>query len=60
MVAKKKKEKRKKRKGKDDKVLLRSNLTFLSLIFCGPEWTEKKQSQGSYGYIHPPLSMQSI
>jgi hypothetical protein len=52
MVAKKKKEK--KRKGKDDRTLIKSNLTYLNLIFCGPERTEEKwHSQGSFGYIHP-------
>jgi hypothetical protein len=59
MVAKKRrKKKRKKRKGKDDRTLIRSNLTYLNLIFCGPEWAEEKwYSQGSYGYIYPPLFM---
>jgi hypothetical protein len=54
-LQKKKKEKWKRRKGKDDRMLIRSNLTFLNLIFCGPEWTEEKwHSQGSYGTsIHP-------
>jgi hypothetical protein len=56
MVAKKKKEKKKKRTGKDDRTLIRSDLTFLNLIFWGPERTEEKwHSQGNYGYIHPPL-----
>jgi hypothetical protein len=36
-------------------------LTFLNLIFCGPEWTEEKRhSKGSYRYIHPPLYVQSL
>jgi hypothetical protein len=55
---KKKEEKRKEKreKEKDDRTLIRSNLTYLTLIFCGPERTEEKwHSQGSYGYIHPPL-----
>jgi hypothetical protein len=57
----KKKKKRKKRKGNDDRKLLTSKLTYLNLIFCGPERTEKNwQSQGRCGYIHPPLSMQSL
>jgi hypothetical protein len=31
------------------------------LIFCGPEQKEEKwHSQGSYGYIHPPLYVQSL
>jgi hypothetical protein len=48
-------------KGKDDRMLLRSNLIYLNLIFCGPERTEEDwQSQGSCGYIHPPLSVQSL
>jgi hypothetical protein len=43
MVAKKRrKKKRKKRKGKDDRTLIRSNLTIFNLFFCGPEWTEEK------------------
>jgi hypothetical protein len=42
MVAKKGKKKRKKRKRKDDRMLIRSNLTYLNLIFCGPEQTEEK------------------
>ena len=42
MVAKKEERKRKKRKGKDDRMLLiRSDLTYLNLIFCGPERTEE-------------------
>jgi hypothetical protein len=36
MVQKKKKEKN------NDRMLVRSNLTYLNLIFCGPELTEKK------------------
>ncbi len=55
------KKKRKQRKGKYDRMLIRSNLTFLNLIFCGHEQTEEKwHSQGSYGYIHPPLYVQSL
>jgi hypothetical protein len=43
MVAKKEeRQKREKRKGKDDRTLIRSNLTYLNLIFCGPEWTKEK------------------
>jgi hypothetical protein len=38
MVAKKRE---KKRKGKDGRTLIRSNLNYLILIFCGPEQTEK-------------------
>ncbi len=39
----------------------RSDLTYLNLIFCGPEQTEENwQSQGRCGYIHPPLSVQSL
>jgi hypothetical protein len=42
-------------------LLIRSGLTYLNLIFCGPEWTEEKlHSQESYGYIHPPLYVQSL
>ncbi len=42
-------------------MLIRSDLTYLNMIFCGPEQTEGKwQSQGSCGYIHPPLSMQNL
>jgi hypothetical protein len=61
-VAKKRRNKQtKKRKGKDDRMLIRSNLTIFNLIFCGPEWTEEIwQSQGFCGYIHPPLSLQSL
>ncbi len=58
MVAKKRNKKRKKRKGKDDRKLLKSDMTYLNLIFCGLERTEENwQSQESCGYIHPPLSM---
>ncbi len=62
MVAKKRRKKiRKKRKGKDDRTLIRSDLTIFNLIICGPEWTvEKCQSQGICGYIHPPSSLQSL
>jgi hypothetical protein len=57
----KKKRKKKKKKGKDDRTLIRSDLTYLNLNFCGPERTEEKwQSQGSCGYIHPPISVQSL
>ncbi len=57
MVAKKEESKNEKReKGKDNRMLIRSSLTYLNLIFCDPEWTEEKwHSQGIYGYIHPPL-----
>jgi hypothetical protein len=41
-LQKKEKKKRKKRKRKDDRMLIRSDLTYLNLIFCGPEWTEEK------------------
>jgi hypothetical protein len=58
---KRRKKKRQKRKGMDDRTLIRSDLAYLNLIFCGPEQTEENwQAQGSYGYIHPPLFMQSI
>ncbi len=40
----KKKEKRGKRKRKDDKMLIRSNLTYFNLIFCSPEWTEENKA----------------
>jgi hypothetical protein len=62
MVAKKEERKKEKReKGKDDRTLIRSDLTYLNLIFYGPEWTEEKwHSQGSSGYIHPPLYVQSF
>jgi hypothetical protein len=62
MVAKKRRnKKRKKRKGKDDRTLIKSDFTLFNLIFCGPERTEEKwQSQGICGYIHPPLSLQSL
>jgi hypothetical protein len=62
MVAKKEERKKEKReKGKDDRTLIRSNLTIFNLIFCGPEWTKEKwQSQGICRYIHPPLSLQSL
>jgi hypothetical protein len=61
LLQKKKKEKEKKRKGKDDRKLLRNDLTYLNLIFCGPEWTEENwQSQGRCGYIHPPSLMHSL
>jgi hypothetical protein len=55
------KKKSKNRKGKDDRKLLKSNLTYLNLILCVPEWKEENwQSQGRCGYIHPPLSVQSL
>jgi hypothetical protein len=62
MVAKKEERKKEKeRKRKDGRTLIRSNFTYLNLIFCGPERTEENwQSQGSCGYIHPPLSVQSL
>jgi hypothetical protein len=52
-LQKKKKEKRKKRKGKDDGTLIRSDLTYLTLIFCGPEWTEEKMAITREWRIHP-------
>ncbi len=59
-LQKKMKDKMKERKGKDDRMLIRSDLTF-NLIFCGPKRTEEKwQSQGICGYIHPPLPLQSL
>jgi hypothetical protein len=39
---KRRKKKREKRKEKDDRTLIRSDLTYLNLIFCGPEQTEEK------------------
>jgi hypothetical protein len=61
MVAKKEERKKKKRGNDDRTLLIRSDLTYLTLIFCGPERTEENwHSQGSYGYIHPPLYMQSL
>ncbi len=47
-----KKEERKKEKretGKDDRMLIRSDLTIFNLIFCGPERTEEKWDL----WIHP-------
>jgi hypothetical protein len=47
-----KKEERKKENrvtGKDDKTLIRSDLTNFNLIFCGPEGTEEKWDL----WIHP-------
>ncbi len=42
-------------------LLIRSDLTYLNLIFCGPEQTEENwHSQGSHGYNHPPLYVQSL
>jgi hypothetical protein len=35
--------------GKDDRTLIRSNLTIFNLIFCGPEWTEEKWDL----WVHP-------
>jgi hypothetical protein len=62
MVAKKEERKKEKReKGKMTGSYFRSDLTYLNLIFCGPERTEENwQSQGRCGYIHPPLSVQSL
>jgi hypothetical protein len=62
MLARKdERKKRKKRKWKDDRMLIRSDLTFSNSIFCGPKRTEEKwHSQGSYGYIHPPFHVQSL
>jgi hypothetical protein len=57
-LQKKKKEERKKiRKGKDDRMLIGSNLISFNLIFCGPERTEEKwQLKGICGYILPPFA----
>jgi hypothetical protein len=52
-LKKNKNKKRKKRKGKDDRTLIRSNLTYLNLIFCGPEWTEEKIAITGELWIHP-------
>jgi hypothetical protein len=62
MVAKKEERKKEKReKRKDDRMLIRSDLTIFNLIFSGPERTEEKwQSQGICGYIHPPSSLQKF
>jgi hypothetical protein len=46
---KEERKKEKKRKGKDDRTLIRSNLTILNLIFCSPERTEEKWDL----WIHP-------
>jgi hypothetical protein len=58
------KKKEKREKGKNDKTLIRNDLNYLNLIFYdfyGPEQTEDTwHSQGSYGYIHPPLYVQSF
>jgi hypothetical protein len=55
------KNKREKRKWIDDRTLIKSNHTYLNLIFCGPEWRDKKwHSLGSYGYMQPPMFMQSL
>jgi hypothetical protein len=50
---KRKKEKREKGKGKDDRMLIRSYLTYFSLIFCGPERTEEKMAITRDLWIHP-------
>ncbi len=47
------KKKRKKRKGKDDRMLIRSDLTYFNLIFCGPERTEEKMAITMDLWIHP-------
>ncbi len=51
----KKKKKRKKRKGKDDRTLIRSNLTYFDLTFCGPERIEKNGNHKRFvdTSIHP-------
>ena len=36
--------KEKKETGKDDRMLIRSDLTYLNLNFCGPEQTEEKMA----------------
>jgi hypothetical protein len=46
---KKERKKDKREKGKDDRTLIRSNLTIFNLIFCGPEQTEEKWDL----WIHP-------
>jgi hypothetical protein len=56
MVAKKEdKKKEKVRKRKDDRTLIRNDLTYLTLIFCGPERTEKNGNHKGFvdTSIHP-------
>jgi hypothetical protein len=48
-LQKRKKKKEKRKTGKDDRTLIRSNLTIFNLIFCGPEQTEGKWDL----WIHP-------
>jgi hypothetical protein len=53
MVAKKKRKKEKRETGKDDRTLIRSNLTIFNLIFCGPERAEEKMVSTRDLWIHP-------
>jgi hypothetical protein len=58
-MQKKERKKEKKRKGKDDndRMLVRSDLTYLRLIFCGPKWTKEKMAiTRECGYILPPFA----
>ncbi len=48
---KRRKKKRKREKGKDDRMLIRSDLIIFNLIFCGPERTE--ENKGIVDAIHP-------
>jgi hypothetical protein len=48
-LQKRRKKKRKREMGKDDRTLIRSNLTIFNLIFCGPERTEENWDL----WIHP-------
>jgi hypothetical protein len=54
MVAKEEERKKeKKRKGKDDRTLIRSDLTYLLLIFCGLERTKEEMEIMRDLWIHP-------
>jgi hypothetical protein len=48
-LQKRRKKKRKRETGKDNRMLIRSDLTIFNLIFCGPEQTEEKWDL----WIHP-------
>jgi hypothetical protein len=55
---KRRKKKIKKIKEKDDRMLIRSDLTYLNLIFCGPERTE--ENKRIVDTIHPSTLVLAI
>jgi hypothetical protein len=57
-LQKKERKKEKKRKGKDDRTLIRSDLTYLPLDLLWSQMDKRKkwQLQGICGYILPPFA----